>query len=289
LAAFEKALSNNESVKSELVIGALRSRSFDVTVTPIRTNSVATGAVVVLHDITELRRLERARRDFVANVSHEFRTPLTAIQGFAETLLAGAAEDSKDRVRFLEIICNNAIRLGRLTEDLLKLSRIEAGKMQFEFRPIAVPDLLEPCMEITGLKAQEKNLKLDAKYELDLPNALGDPASLQEVLLNLLDNALCYTLPGGSVSVRASLRADKIVIAVSDTGVGIPKAEQERIFERFYRVDPARSRELGGTGLGLSIAKHLVESNNGQIEVESEVGRGSTFSVLLPIAGGSRS
>jgi len=285
LAAFEKALSTNESAKSELVIGVLRSRSFDVTVTPIQSNGVATGAVMVLHDITELRRLERARRDFVANVSHEFRTPLTAIQGFAETLLAGAVEDFKDRTRFLEIIRNNAIRLGRLTEDLLKLARIEAGKMQLELRPIAVAEIIEPCTELTKLKAQEKNLVLETKYELDLPAALGDSASLQEVLLNLLDNAVCYTPPGGNVLVRASLRGDRIVIAVIDTGVGIPRAEQERIFERFYRVDPARSRELGGTGLGLSIAKHLVESNNGQIEVESEVGRGSTFSVSLPIAG----
>lgn len=285
LAAFEKALSRNESVNSELVIGALRTRSFDVTVTPVQSNGTTMGAVMVLHDITELRRLERARRDFVANVSHEFRTPLTAIQGFAETLLSGAVKDSKDHAHFLEIIRKNAIRLGRLTEDLLKLSRIEAGKMQLEFRPIAVQDLLDPCMEITGLKAQEKNVMLDAKYEPDLPNVLGDPASLQEVLLNLLDNAVCYTPGGGKVSIWANLRGNQIAIAVIDNGIGIPKAEQERIFERFYRVDPARSRELGGTGLGLSIAKHLVESNNGQIEVTSEIGRGSTFSILLPIAG----
>jgi two-component system phosphate regulon sensor histidine kinase PhoR len=285
LAAFEKALSTRESAKSELVIGALRTRSFDVTVTPIQAGGVASGAVMVLHDITELRRLERARRDFVANVSHEFRTPLAAIQGFTETLLEGAVNDHDDRTRFLEIIRNNAIRLGRMTEDLLKLSRIEAGKTQVEPRSIAVPDLVEPCMEITQLKAQEKNLALETKYEPDLPAALGDPASLQEVLLNLLDNAVCYTPPGGKISVRAALRGDRIAIAVIDTGIGIPKAEQERIFERFYRIDPARSRELGGTGLGLSIAKHLVESNSGQIEVASEVGRGSTFSILLPIAG----
>jgi len=285
LAAFEKALSSNESVNSELVIGVLRTRSFDVTVTPIQSNGTTMGAVMVLHDITELRRLERARRDFVANVSHEFRTPLTAIQGFAETLLGGAVNDSKDRDHFLEIIRKNAIRLGYLTEDLLKLSRIEAGKVQLEFRPIAVQDLLESCMEITRLKAQEKNIMLDAKYERDLPNVLGDPASLQEVLLNLLDNAVCYTPSGGKVSIWANLRGNQIAIAVIDNGIGIPKAEQERIFERFYRVDPARSRELGGTGLGLSIAKHLVESNNGQIEVISEIGRGSTFSILLPKAG----
>lgn len=284
LAAFEKALFSQESVKSELVIGALRSRSFDVTVTPIKTNGATTGAVMVLHDITELRRLERARRDFVANVSHEFRTPLAAIQGFAETLLAGAMEESQDRLRFLEIIRNNAIRLGHLTEDLLKLARIEAGKMQLKFCPIAVTDLVEPCMEITRLRAQEKNLALETKYEPGLPAVLGDQASLQEVLLNLLDNAVCYTPPGGRVLVQASLRGDRIVVAVSDTGIGIPKVEQERIFERFYRIDTARSRELGGTGLGLSIAKHLAEGNNGRIEVVSEVGRGSTFSMVLPRA-----
>jgi len=285
LAAFEKTLSTNESIKSELVIGSLRSRSFDVTVTPIQASGLATGVVMVLHDITELRWLERARRDFVANVSHEFRTPLTAIQGFAETLLAGAMEDSKDCARFLEIIRNNAIRLGRLTEDLLKLARIEAGKMQLEFRPVAIPDLVEPCMEIAKLQAQEKQLVLETTYKPDLPAALGDAASLQEVLLNLLDNAVCYTPPGGEVSVGATIRGNQIVIAVVDSGIGVPKAEQERIFERFYRVDTARSRELGGTGLGLSIAKHLAEINNGHIEVVSEVGRGSTFSIVLPIAG----
>jgi two-component system, OmpR family, phosphate regulon sensor histidine kinase PhoR len=271
-------------VHSELVIGALRSRSFDVTVTPIQSDGTITGAVMVLHEITELRRLERARRDFVANVSHEFRTPLTAIQGFAETLLAGAMEDSQERVRFLEIIRNNATRLGRLTEDLLKLSRIEAGKMQLEFRPVALADLVQSCMDIAHLNAKEKNLVLETECQPDLPAVLGDFSSLQEVLLNLLDNAVRYTQAGGKVSVRGAVRGNYVIMAVADTGIGIPKAEQERIFERFYRVDPARSRELGGTGLGLAIAKHLVESNNGWIEVESEIGRGSIFSVCLPKA-----
>ncbi len=278
-----KALAGNESVRTEFVIGTLRTRSFSVTAAPVRTGGVIRGAVMVLHDISEIRRLERARRDFVANVSHEFKTPLTAIQGFAETLLAGAVEDGENRIRFLDIIRNNSLRLGRLTDDLLKLSQIEAGKVQIETRAIPVAELIEPCVETARLQAQPRGLMLQADYRQNLPKVKGDLVSLQEVLQNLLDNAVRYTPSGGKVTVRAEAQNGEVVISVSDTGIGIPKADQERIFERFYRVDAARSRELGGTGLGLSIAKHLVEANGGRIEVQSELGKGSTFSIHLPL------
>jgi two-component system phosphate regulon sensor histidine kinase PhoR len=282
LEAIRQALAGHDSVRIEVAAGAVKTQSFAVTAMPVRSDGSSSGAVMVLHDITELRRLERARRDFVANVSHEFKTPLTAIQGFAETLLGGALDDKENRRRFLEIMRDNASRLSRLTDDLLKLSQIEAGEFQKEFRAIDIPDLIERCLETTRLEAEAKQIQLEAECEPDLPPATGDMGALHEILQNLLDNAVRYTQPGGRVSITAAAVRDKIMISVADTGIGIPKVEQERIFERFYRVDAARSRELGGTGLGLSIAKHLVEAHGGCIEVDSEVGRGSTFHVRLP-------
>lgn len=282
LGAIQTALSGHESLRSELVVGALRTRSFSVTAAPVRSAGVSSGAVMVLHDITELRRLERARRDFVANVSHEFKTPLTAIQGFAETLLGAAADDEENRTRFLEIIRTHAVRLGRLTDDLLKLARIEAGKAITEFRPVAVSEIVRACMETAHLNAASRNLQLESECPPDLPPLEGDSGALHEILQNLLDNAMRYTPAGGKIRVTASAREGETILSVTDTGIGIPKVEQERIFERFYRVDAARSRESGGTGLGLAIAKHLAEVHGGRIEVESEVGRGSTFSVILP-------
>jgi two-component system phosphate regulon sensor histidine kinase PhoR len=240
--------------------------------------------VLVLHDISELRRLERVRRDFVANVSHEFKTPLTAIQGFAETLLGGALEEPQNSRRFLGIIRDHAARLARLTDDLLELSQAEAGRLELEMQPLSVSGLIEACLDTTRLKGREKNLTLAADCPSDLPLVRGDQARLREALQNLLDNAVQYTPPGGRVTVRAARVDGQVSIAVTDTGIGIPQADQERIFERFYRVDAARSREVGGTGLGLSIAKHLVEAHGGRIRVESEVGRGSTFTLLLPAA-----
>jgi two-component system phosphate regulon sensor histidine kinase PhoR len=242
------------------------------------------AAVVVLHDITELRRLERARRDFVANVSHEFKTPLTAIQGFAETLLGGALEDRENNRRFLEIIREHAVRLARLTDDLLKLSRIEAGKFDLELRPLKLGDVIGPCLETAGFKTAQKGQYLEADIPRDLPLVRGDLSSLSELLQNLLDNAVQYTPRGGRIRVSVRVAGEQAVLTVSDTGIGIPQAEQERIFERFYRVDAARSREAGGTGLGLAIAKHIVESHGGRIWVESAVGQGSQFHFSIPLA-----
>jgi two-component system phosphate regulon sensor histidine kinase PhoR len=284
LSYIQKALTGGETTYGEVVVGSIRTRSFAVTAAPIRSEAAATGAVMVLHDITEIRRLERARRDFIANISHEFKTPLTAIQGFAETLLGGALEEPKNRRRFLEIIREHALRLGRLTDDLLKLAQIEAGQSLREAHPVAVADIIAPCMEIARIKADEKELLLEADYGSDLPILFGDVYSFREILQNLLDNALRYTAPGGRIHVKATVEESEMVFSVADTGIGIPKADQDRIFERFYRADAARSRESGGTGLGLSIVKHLVEAHGGRIRVESEVGRGSTFYVHLPLA-----
>jgi two-component system phosphate regulon sensor histidine kinase PhoR len=283
LTAIQQVLAGRETVHSEVVMGTVRPRSFAITAAPVRANGT-TGAVLVLHDISELRRLERVRRDFVANVSHEFKTPLTAIQGFAETLLAGALDDRQNRQRFLEIIRDHARRLTRLTDDLLKLSLIEAGKLDLEFQPLAVADLIDSCVEITRLKAEEKQQTLQVECPADLPTVRGDFRRLQEVLQNLLDNAVQYTPAGGRITARAQAGNGTVVITVSDTGIGIPQADQARIFERFYRVDAARSRAVGGTGLGLAISRHIVEAHGGRIWVESTVGQGSDFHFALPIS-----
>ncbi len=283
LAAMKMALGGQAQVTSEIVVGTVRPRSFAVTAAPVQAASHK-GAVLVLHEITELRRLERVRQDFVANVSHEFRTPLTAIQGFAETLLGGALEDPINRRRFVEIIREHAMRLARLTEDLLKLSRIEAGQLKLEFRPVSVAQLIDSCMETAQLKAVPKQLSLAVQLPAELPPVRGDANSLQEVLQNLLDNALQYTPAGGKIEVSALSTDSRVVVTVADTGIGIPQVEQERIFERFYRVDAARSREAGGTGLGLSIARHIMEAHGGHLWVESAVGEGSRFHFSIPIA-----
>ncbi|MGB0035493.1 MAG: ATP-binding protein [Candidatus Acidiferrales bacterium] len=295
LELIRKALHGEEGLQSDIVTGIVQQRSFSVTAAPVKALETGSapgfgaaekpsGAVVVLHDVTELRRLERVRQDFVANVSHEFKTPLTAIQGFAETLLAGALDDPNNNRRFLEIIRDHATRLARLTDDLLKLARIEAGKLEVEFHPVGLAELIEGCVETSTLRANRKQIALEMELPPGLPAVLGDASLLREVLQNLLDNAIQYTAPGGKIYVSAAAGAHEAVVTVADTGIGIPVADQERIFERFYRVDAARSREAGGTGLGLSIAKHIVEAHRGRLWVESAVGRGSNFSFSIPLS-----
>jgi two-component system, OmpR family, phosphate regulon sensor histidine kinase PhoR len=280
--AVRQVLGGEPRVQSEIVTGTLRQHYFAITVASVRAGDTI-GAVVVLHDITELRKLERVRRDFVANVSHEFRTPLTAIQGFAETLLAGAIDDPQNRTRFLEIILEHSRRLARLTEDLLMLSKMDAERLELEIRRLSVSQLIESCLETAQRRAAEKDLRISVNAPQRLPDIAGDRRRLAEVLQNLLDNAIQYTLPGGQIMLSAETDGDEVVLTVSDTGIGIPQADQPRIFERFYRVDVARSREAGGTGLGLAIAKHLVEVHGGRLWVESEVGQGSQFHFSVPL------
>jgi two-component system, OmpR family, phosphate regulon sensor histidine kinase PhoR len=276
VAAVRQALPGAKQITGELEVGTVRRRSFSVTAAPVRAAG-ANSAVLVLHDITELRRLERVRRDFVANVSHEFKTPLTAIQGFAETLLGGALDDKPNRKRFVEIIREHAWRLARLTDDLLKLSRIEAGRLELELRPVRVQALVNGCLETARFKAETKGLRINVELPEGLPPVRADGAQLGEVLQNLLDNALQYTPRGGQIDVSARANGSSVTFTVADTGIGIPESDLERIFERFYRVDAARSREAGGTGLGLAIARHIVDAHGGRIWVESAVGQGSRF------------
>jgi two-component system phosphate regulon sensor histidine kinase PhoR len=294
LTIVRRALAGTSPDAGELERGTVHRQSFRVTASPLQAGDTA-GAALVLHDITDLRRLERVRRDFVANVSHEFKTPLTAIQGFAETLLGGALEDKSNNRRFLEIIRTHAARLARLTDDLLELARIEAGRIELDRREVSLAEIIEACADTTRPRLEHGKLELELRVPADLPEVSADPRRLREILQNLLDNAAQYTPSGGRIWIEARVKAAgeagpgaaasaaSVTITVGDTGIGIPHADQQRIFERFYRVDAARSREAGGTGLGLAITKHLVELHGGRIWVESEVGKGSRFHFSVPV------
>ena len=239
------------------------------------------GVVVVFHDISELRRLERIRRDFVSNVSHELKTPLTSIRGYVETLLDGALHDEQNNVRFLEKIEQNVQRLSHLVTDLLSLARIEAQEGSLPLERVDLHGLVEQALRRHEPNAVGRDQTLRLESCAGALQVLGDREALTQVLDNLVDNALKYTPPEGHVTIRVKREVGHAVLEVQDDGIGIPKEDIERVFERFYRVDKARSRAVGGTGLGLSIVKHLVHAMKGEVEVESVVDEGSTFRVRL--------
>jgi two-component system phosphate regulon sensor histidine kinase PhoR len=244
------------------------------------------GTVAVFHDTTELGRLETMRREFIANVSHELKTPLTAIQGYAETLAAGGVSPEQQRT-FLGVILRHSKRLGALIEDILQLSRIESRKLELDIAPVDVATLARSVLADLEGRLLEKKLSAKVESRGD-PVAMADSRSLEQVLINLLDNAIKYTEEGGSITVRVDGEGPRLRVAVEDTGLGIPRADQDRIFERFYRVDRARSREQGGTGLGLSIVKHLVQANGGDVFLDSQVGKGTRISFHLRKASSHR-
>jgi two-component system, OmpR family, phosphate regulon sensor histidine kinase PhoR len=250
-----------------------------------RLNGPAPGAVLVLQDTSDLRRLERIRQEFVANVSHELKTPLAVIKVCAETLIDGAAADASARGTFLTQIDEQADRLHNLILDLLRLAQIESGTAALEVRAVPLASAVRECLDRHRARAEAKGQKLEVAAPEGPPVvARVDEEALDTVLENLVDNALKYTPAGGRVAVRWSVAAEQACVEVEDTGVGIPERDQPRLFERFYRVDKARARELGGTGLGLSIVKHLVQAMGGEVGVRSTVGRGTTFTVRLPLA-----
>lgn len=251
---------------------------------PVIQKGSVQGAVLVMHDITELRRLERIRQDFVANVSHELRTPVTNIKGYAETLLEGALDDKKHAREFMKIIHSDAERLAQLIEDILDLSKIEAGKIPLAIEPLDLKAVLLPVVSGLEKQMQTKGIVLSLKLTEDLPRILADKNSMRQILLNLLDNAIKYNRPNGTITISASCSYDAVQVEVADSGIGIAEKDLSRIFERFYRTDKARSRELGGTGLGLSIVKHLLAAQGGTISVESTLGEGSIFRFSLPKA-----
>ena len=253
-------------------------RTFDVTAAPLPGG----GAVAVLRDLTETERVEKTRRDFIANVSHELRTPLTSIQGYTETLLDGSSENDHSR-EFLEIIRKNAARMSRLTEDLLTLARVESGEQRFDVQPASSGELLQEAEESFRevARAQGVELKVEDRAQTEVS---ADREAVHQVFSNLIENALKYGSSGGSVVLGARLSARGVEFYVQDFGTGIPSEHLPRLFERFYRVDKARSRESGGTGLGLAIAKHIVLAHGGAIGAESELNHGSRFLFTLPLA-----
>ncbi|MCR8851068.1 cell wall metabolism sensor histidine kinase WalK [Rossellomorea sp. SC111] len=246
----------------------------------IGNNDVWKGIVVVFHDITELKKLEQMRKDFVANVSHELKTPITSIKGFSETLLDGAMDDPETLKSFLDIILKESDRLQSLIQDLLELSKIEKQGFQLFIEEVEVAGLIEDVFPILKEKAKPKDISLHADFE-SRGTAEVDSYRLKQVFINLISNAIAYTPKGGNVSVTVTEDRDKVYVQVKDNGMGISQEELPRIFERFYRVDKARSRNSGGTGLGLAIVKHIIEAHEGDIEVESELDKGTTFTVTL--------
>jgi two-component system, OmpR family, phosphate regulon sensor histidine kinase PhoR len=273
----------DDVARRELRLTAPVERTLRVTAVPLHLGAEPPGLVMVVDDVSELRRLEQVRTEFVANVSHELRTPLTAIQGYLETLLGGALDEPEHARRFLEVAFRHTERLGRLLNDLTDLSNIELGKVSLRLTPTPLKPVVDSVVEIVEAKARDGGVTLTAEAAGGLM-VHADHDRLAQILINLVDNAVKYTPAGGAVSVRArALDGGRVELAVSDTGVGIPHADLPRITERFYRVDKARSRELGGTGLGLAIVKHLVLAHGGELAVESEEGQGTTVRVTLPV------
>ena len=271
--------------RRELRLAGPADRWLQVTAVPLRLAGGEVGVVMVLHDVTELRRLEQVRTEFVANVSHELRTPLTAIHGYLETLLGGALEERENARRFLDIVFRHTERLGRLLDDLTDLSNIELGRVALRLEPVRLDEVVDSVLAIIAPRAEAGRVALAAEIPAELPRVHADRDRLAQILINLVDNAVKYTPEGGRVTVSARPGADgRLEVAVADSGVGIPPADLPRITERFYRVDKARSRELGGTGLGLAIVKHLVLAHDGTLGIESTPGRGTTVRVTLPAA-----
>ncbi|ANB58332.1 sensory box protein [Anoxybacillus sp. B7M1] len=270
-------------VRKQLVLTIdIERKHFEVYGAPIiGTNDEWKGIVLVFHDITELKKLEQMRKDFVANVSHELKTPITSIKGFAETLLDGAMKDERALEHFLSIILNESERLQSLVQELLDLSKIEQQGFQLQLEKVNMTQLLEELMVMFRGKAQEKeiDLRLHAAKQIYLT---GDGDRLKQIFINLITNALTYTQKSGRVEASIEEQNDEVLVHISDTGIGIEEQEIPRIFERFYRVDKARSRNSGGTGLGLAIVKHLVEAHHGYMTVKSKVGHGTTFTVHFP-------
>ena len=288
--AIRKAIQDGENIALELDLDKSGEKTIEVNVVSILPSNKRMdedsegirGAIAVFHDITRLKQLEKIRQDFVANVSHELRTPLTTIKGYAETLLEGALKEDQ-AFQFVQVIKRHTDRLTKIVEDLLMLSRIETKEFLLKMEVISVRDFVDDIVDFVKDPAEKKKISLSRN---EIPSSLAVQADrnyLEQILINLLDNAIKYTPEGGKVIVSAIEKDSKdIEFSVEDNGIGIPKEDLSRIFERFYRVDKGRSKELGGTGLGLSIVKHLVQAHGGRVWVESQMGKGSVFYFTLP-------
>jgi two-component system phosphate regulon sensor histidine kinase PhoR len=285
-----EAIRDGKGSVFELTLPSFPERTFEVNVVGIYSSSEGTpmeGAIAVFHDISRLKELEKVRQDFVANVSHELRTPLTTIKGYAETLLDGALKEDV-AFQFTQIIKKHADRLTKIVEDLLMLSRIESREFHLNQEALPLQDLINDVFDYVREAAEKKKISIDRSEPFPLLNIAVDRNYIEQVLINLIDNAIKYTPDGGRIVISAVERDGKeIEVSVHDNGIGIPKEDLPRIFERFYRVDKGRSQESGGTGLGLSIVKHLVQAHGGKVWVESRLREGSTFHFTLPIQKGS--
>ena len=283
----KQVVDSGETLRTRVQLSPAEARTFEVCAAPL-SNSTSRGAIAILYDVTPRERLERVKRDFIAIVSHEFRTPLATIRGYAETLLDGGLEDHQNRRKFVEIIQANGVRLNNIAADLLTLSELEAGRPEPEPGPISVSGAVHGAMHAVEPAARLRGLTLSAGPVPDV-YILGYGIRFEQALLNLLDNAVKFNRENGEVRVEVRPLAEgRVEIAVSDTGVGIPPEDLSRVFERFYRVDKARSRQVGGTGLGLSIVKHAIEQMNGAIAVESRLGSGTRFAITLPQCNSSK-
>ncbi|GAA4835433.1 ATP-binding protein [Paenibacillus vulneris] len=285
----QECIDSRELIRDEMIFYYPSERILEINLIPISLNEEEwAGVLIVLHDITAVRRLERMRSEFVANVSHELKTPIAAVKGFAETLLAGALNDKETARSFLQIIFDESERLNRLIGDILELSKIESKRIPLQFSPVHMHTFVGNCLHVMNTEAMKKSISLDMQVDEDM-YIEADEDRLRQILINLLSNGINYTPEGGKVKVKVEPidpigdDYERILMTISDTGIGIPKKDLPRIFERFYRVDKARSRSSGGTGLGLSIVKHLVELHKGTIRVESEVGMGTRFIIELPV------
>lgn len=264
--------------------GPSEGREMEVSAVPLGENSAQTeGAVVLFHDVTQLRQMEEIRRDFVANVSHELRTPLSIFRGYLETLLDDPHQPPGELLRILEVMERHSDRLYALVEDVLSLARLESPAAELDLSEISLAEFLQEILRDWEKRLEVKQLKSRLDVPLDLPKLEADESRLQEIIYNLLDNAVKYSQPSGVITLRAALEGDGVRISVSDEGIGIRENDLPRVFERFYRADKARSRELGGTGLGLSIVKHIAQLHGGTAQAQSEPGKGTTISVNLPL------
>lgn len=281
--AIREVIQKGEPVEREILFEKPKQRVFQVHFSPMRREGRLFGVVSVFHDLTEIRRLEEVRRDFIANLSHEVKTPLTAIRGFSETLLEEAERLPQESRKHLEIIFRHAVELSHLTENLLNLSRIESGKEEILLASVPLKPFVDRLLERFSAQAKAKKIELVNEVSEAVPPLPADPPKLNQILTNLVDNAVKFTGEGGKVWIRAKKGDDSFfLMEVEDNGPGIPPEDRERIFERFYRVDKARSRDSGGAGLGLAIVKHLVELHGGQIRVESLPLGGSKFKLSFP-------